>query len=162
MLRDFLTRGGGNVLDDREYRRLLAFRVALRRFLRWSQDQAAAAGLTPAQHELLLVLRIHPDPRGPTIGELAASLLVRHHSAVQLADRAEAMGLIRRRRDDDDRRLVRLQLTPAGSRRVADLAATHLEELRRLAALAAGARHTSAAARSHPSPNGGTHADGSR
>jgi len=55
-------RGGGNVLDDREYRQLLAFRVGLRRFLRWSQEQAATAGLTPAQHELLLVLRIHPDP----------------------------------------------------------------------------------------------------
>ena len=41
-------RGGGNVLDDREYRQLLAFRVGLRRFLRWSQEQAAAAGLTPA------------------------------------------------------------------------------------------------------------------
>jgi DNA-binding MarR family transcriptional regulator len=111
--------------------------VALRRFLRWSQDQAATAGLTPAQHELLLVLRLHPDPRGPTIGELAASLLVRHHSAVQLADRVEALGLVRRRRDADDRRLVRLRLTPAGERRVADLAAAHLEELRRLAALAA-------------------------
>ena len=111
--------------------------MALRRFLRWSQDQAATAGLTPAQHELLLVLRLHPDPRGPTIGELAASLLVRHHSAVQLADRVEALGLVRRRRDADDRRLVRLRLTPAGERRVADLAAAHLEELRRLAALAA-------------------------
>jgi hypothetical protein len=55
-------RGGGKVLDDREYRHLLASRLALRRFLRWSQDQAAAVGLTPAQHELLLVLRIHPDP----------------------------------------------------------------------------------------------------
>ena len=110
--------------------------MALRRFLRWSQEQAAAAGLTPAQHELLLVLRIHPDPRGPTIGELASCLLVRHHSAVQLADRAEALGLIRRRRDDEDRRLVRVRLTPAGSRRVAALGAAHLEELRRLASLA--------------------------
>jgi DNA-binding MarR family transcriptional regulator len=111
--------------------------VALRRFLRWSQEQAAAAGLTPAQHELLLVLRIHPDPRGPTIGELASCLLVRHHSAVQLADRAEALGLIRRRRDDHDRRLVRVQLTPFGSGRVAGLGPAHLEELRRLASLAA-------------------------
>jgi DNA-binding MarR family transcriptional regulator len=124
-------------LHDREYEHLLAFRVALRRFLRWSQERAAAAGLTPAQHELLLVLRIHPDPRGPTIGQLASYLLVRHHSAVQLADRAEALGLIRRRRDDDDRRLVRVQLTPAGARRVAGLGAAHLEELRRLGSLAA-------------------------
>ena len=39
---------GGTSLHDREYEHLLAFRVALRRFLRWSQEQAAAAGLTPA------------------------------------------------------------------------------------------------------------------
>jgi DNA-binding MarR family transcriptional regulator len=148
-------RGGGNVLDDREYRQLLAFRVGLRRFLRWSREQAAAAGLTPAQHELLLVLRIHPDPRGPTIGELASYLLVRHHSAVQLADRAEALGLIRRRRDDDDRRLVRVRLTPAGSRRVAGLGTAHLEELRRLASLAgtiAAVNWPRTAARGRPGP----------
>jgi DNA-binding MarR family transcriptional regulator len=163
MVRDFPTRGGGNVLDDREYQHLLAFRVALRRFLHWSQDQAATVGLTPAQHELLLVLRIHPDPRGPTSGELAAALLVRHHSAVQLADRAEVLGLVRRHRDRDDRRLVRVRLTPAGTRRITALGAAHAEEFHRLAALATTARRTSAAAKSHPSPtDGGTHADGSR
>ena len=124
-------------MHDREYEHLLAFRVALRRFLRWSQQQAAAAGLTSAQHEVLLVLRIHPDPRGPTIGELASCLLIRHHSAVQLVDRVEALGLARRRRDDDDRRLVRLRLTPAGSRLLTALGAVHLEELRRLASMAA-------------------------
>jgi DNA-binding MarR family transcriptional regulator len=124
-------------MHDREYENLLAFRVALRRFLRWSQQQAAAAGLTSAQHEVLLVLRIHPDPRGPTIGELASCLLIRHHSAVQLVDRVEALGLARRRRDDDDRRLVRLRLTPAGSRLLTALGAVHLEELRRLASMAA-------------------------
>jgi hypothetical protein len=48
-------------LDDRGYENLLASRVALQRFLRWSQEQAAVAGLTTAQHQLLLVLRIHPD-----------------------------------------------------------------------------------------------------
>jgi DNA-binding MarR family transcriptional regulator len=107
-------------LDDRGYENLLASRVALQRFLRWSQEQAAVAGLTTAQHQLLLVLRIHPDPPSPTIGELASYLLIRHHSAVQLADRVEALGLVRRHRDDDGRRLVRLQLTPAGARRRAE------------------------------------------
>jgi DNA-binding MarR family transcriptional regulator len=126
-------------LDDRGYENLLASRVALQRFLRWSQEQAAVAGLTTAQHQLLLVRRIHPDPPSPTIGELASYLLIRHHSAVQLADRVEALGLVRRHRDDDGRRLVRLQLTPAGARRRAALGAAHLEELRRLASLATAA-----------------------
>lgn len=132
-------------LTNEQYERLLAFRIRLRRFLRWSQEQAAAAGLTPAQHQLLLVVRGHPDPRGPTIGEVAADLLIRHHSAVQLADRVEALGLIRRRRGDDDRRVVRLELTRAGERRVATLSAAHLEEIQRLAAAAAAVARADAA-----------------
>jgi DNA-binding MarR family transcriptional regulator len=122
-------------LSDHQYESLLSFRVGLRRFLRWSEQEAAATGLTPAQHQLLLAVRGHPDPRGPTIGDVAASLLVRHHSAVQLADRAEALGLIRRQREREDRRVVRLRLTPAGKERVAALSAVHLQELRRLGPL---------------------------
>jgi hypothetical protein len=50
-------------LDQAQYERLLRFRTGLRRFLRWSAEQAATAGLTPAQHQLLLAVRGHPDPR---------------------------------------------------------------------------------------------------
>ncbi len=120
---------------DAEYARLLAVRVGLRRFLRWSGEQAATAGLTPAQHQLLLAIRGHPDPRGPSVGEVAGYLCTRHHSAVQLVDRAEQLGLIARRRRDDDRRVVRLTLTNAAQDKLALLSATHLEELGRLALL---------------------------
>jgi DNA-binding MarR family transcriptional regulator len=120
-------------LSERQYRDLLAFRVALRRFNRWSEDQARAAGLTHAQHQLLLAVRAHADPRGPTIGDVADYLLLRHHSAVELIDRAAAAGLIERGRDDEDARVVRLALTPLGAERIAQLTALHLEELRRLA-----------------------------
>lgn len=93
----------------------------------------------------------HPSrPAQPTIGELASYLLIRHHSAVQLADRVEALGLVRRHRDDDGRRLVRLQLTPAGARRRAALGAAHLEELRRPASLATAAAGLDAAAGAEP------------
>jgi DNA-binding MarR family transcriptional regulator len=132
-------------LNNQQYEQLLAFRVTLRRFLRWSKEQVAAVGLTPAQHQLLLVVRGRPDPRGPTIGEVASDLLIRHHSAVQLADRVEALGLIRRRRDEDDRRVVRLRLTRAGERRVAAISAAHLEQIRRLAAAAAAVARPDAA-----------------
>ena len=81
-------------LDHAEYERLLRFRTGLRRFLRWSAEQAARVGLTPAQHQLLLAVRGHPDPRGPTVGEVAGYLLLRHHSAVELIDRAQAAGLL--------------------------------------------------------------------
>lgn len=120
-------------LDDDSYARLLALRTGLRRFERWSAQQAEAAGLTPAQHQLLLAIRGHGDPPGPTIGEAADYLLLQHHSTVGLADRAEGLGLVYRTRDDADRRVVRLHLTPAGSESLAALSALHLEELDRLA-----------------------------
>ena len=61
-----------------DYRALLAFRTALRRFNRWSEAQAEAAGLTAAQHQLLLAVKGHDDSRGPTIGDVAEHLLLRH------------------------------------------------------------------------------------
>ncbi len=119
--------------SDAEYRRLLEFRTSLRRFLHWSEEQAHAAGLTPAQHQLLLAIRGHEDERGPTIGDVAESLLLRHHSAVGLVDRAVEAGLVMRQPDPDDHRVVRLRLTPAGARKLRKLSKVHLEELRRLA-----------------------------
>ena len=119
-------------LEQRDYERLLAFRTGLRRFLRWSGQQAEAAGITPAQHQLLLAVRGHPDPRGPTIGEVAGYLLVRHHSAVELIDRAVAAGLVARQADSEDGRTVRIVLTADGKKRLERLAASHLEELDRL------------------------------
>jgi DNA-binding MarR family transcriptional regulator len=123
-------------LTDSQYARLLAFRVELRRFLRWSEEQATTVGLTPAQHQLMLAIRGHPDSRGPSIRELADYLSTRHHSAVQLIDRAEQLGLVTRHREDsNDRRIVRLTLTKAGEEKLAQLSATHFEELQRLATL---------------------------
>ncbi len=120
-------------LPDEAYERLLALRSGLRRFLRWSEQQARAAGLTPAQHQLLLAVRGHRDPRGPTIGEVADYLLLRHHSAIGLVDRAEEAGLVTRTRDEHDQRVVRLGLTTEGAERLEALSALHLEELKRLA-----------------------------
>jgi DNA-binding MarR family transcriptional regulator len=119
-------------LDQQDYERLLAFRTGLRRFLAWSGQQAEAAGITPGQHQLLLAVRGHPDPRGPTIGEIAGYLLVRHHSAVELIDRAVTAGLVARRADTQDGRTVRIALTADGRKRLERLAAAHLEELDRM------------------------------
>ena len=119
-------------VSDDDYRRLLEFRTSLRRFLRWSEERAHAAGLTPAQHQLLLAIRGSEDPIGPTIGNVANSLLLRHHSVVELADRAAESGLVRRRADPSDHRAVRLTLTGKGRRKLASLSQAHLEELERL------------------------------
>ena len=128
---------GGRVtaagLPDEQYRELLAFRTALRRFLRWSEQQAEAAGVTGQQHQLLLAIRGHDGPDAPTVGDVAEHLLLRHHSAVELVDRAAEAGLVRRLADADDGRLVRLELTPRGRDLLERLSAAHLEELARLA-----------------------------
>jgi len=120
-------------LPDSAYARLLALRTGLRRFEAWSAQQAREAGLTPAHHQLLLAIRGHGDRDGPTIGEVADYLLLRHHSAVGLVDRAEAAGLVERVRSDDDHRVVRLRLTEEGAARLEALSRLHLEELDRLA-----------------------------
>jgi DNA-binding MarR family transcriptional regulator len=121
------------VPSDEDYRRLLELRTGLRRFMHWSEEQARAAGVTPAQHQLLLAIRGHDDERGPTVGDVAGYLLLRHHSAVGLIDRAEAAGLVVRRPDPDNPSAVRLRLTAAGSRRLEALSELHLAELEHLA-----------------------------
>jgi DNA-binding MarR family transcriptional regulator len=115
---------------DVDYERLLGVRDGLRRFLRWSEEQATRAGVTPAQHQLLLAVRGHGEP--PSVGDVAAHLLLRHHSAVELVDRAERAGLVRRAPDPDDSRVVRLELTAQGDAHLEALAAAHLEQLARL------------------------------
>jgi DNA-binding MarR family transcriptional regulator len=119
-------------LSDTEYQQLLEFRDGLRRFLHWSETQATTAGLTPAQHQLLLAIRGHDGVQDPTIGDVAEHLQLRHHSAVGLIDRAEHAGFVQRWSDAEDQRVVRLRLTPLGRRRLERLSALHLEELRRL------------------------------
>ncbi len=121
----------GPTPDD--FQHLLAFRVSLRQFQHWSETQARSVGLTPAQHQLLVAIRGHPGSLPPAISELAAYLLLRHHSAVELVDRAEAAGLVSRVPDQDDARVVRVTLTAGGSRLVIQLTKAHLAELRKLA-----------------------------
>ena len=117
---------------QREYEELLRFRTALRRFLRWSEEQARAADLTPAQHQLLLAIKGHPGDTAPTVGELADYLVTRHHSVVELIDRAVDAGVVERRRNDEDGRVVHLVLTPLGEERIEKLSALALDELRDL------------------------------
>lgn len=81
----------------------------------------------------MLAVKGHDDRRGPTVGEVADYLLLRPHSAVELVDRAEAAGLVMRTRTDPDGRIVRVNLTSDGERRLQSLSALHVNELRRLA-----------------------------
>ena len=120
-------------LLDEDYRRLLAFRSELRDFLRWSEQTAHDAGLTPSLHQLLLVLRGHPNSVGPTIGQAAEELHVRHHSVVELAQRAQTSGLICRDRDPIDHRRIHLQLTQYGRLQLETVTRKHLARIQTLA-----------------------------
>ncbi len=120
-------------LSDGDYARLADLRHALRSFLRWSGDEARRAGVTPARHQLLLTIRATSHPEGPTVGEAAQALLIRHHSAVELADRAQEAGLISRHRDSEQHSQVRLRLTDHGRETLQQLSQTHVRELRQLA-----------------------------
>jgi DNA-binding MarR family transcriptional regulator len=114
-----------------EYRALAQFRRALRSFLHFSEQAARDAGLTPAQHQLLLAIKGSESGDQPTITELAESLKLRHHSAVELIDRATTAGLVEREHDPVDGRLQRLTLTNLGEQKLATLSQLHRDELRR-------------------------------
>lgn len=90
------------------------------------------------QHQLLLAIRGHRGAAGPTISDVAGYLIVRHHSAVQLVDRAEAGRLVHRVPDERDGRVVRLALSREGARRLEALAAATKEELARVGPRLAG------------------------
>lgn len=112
-----------------DYRALSEFRYQIRRFLRFSEQAARAAGLEPQQHQLLLTIRGLPPGAEPTVGELAERLQIRHHSVVELIDRLEERQLIHRVRSGQDRRKVLIEVTPEGDRVLQSLAMMHQAEL---------------------------------
>jgi DNA-binding MarR family transcriptional regulator len=119
----------GADLSDADYRALADFRHALRVFLRFSEDAARAAGLTPAQHQLLLAVR--GTDGDPDITELAERLQLKHHSVVEALARATHAGLTEAVADADDGRRQRIRLTPEGAGILRDLSVAHRDELRR-------------------------------
>ena len=124
---------GSRAPTDSEYAHLLAFRAQMRRFNKWSEEQAQALGLSHVQHQLLLAIRGHPGALGPTISEAADYLLLKPSSMTELVDRVEAAGHLRRQKGGSDGRLVRLALTPRGADELAQLTTLVLAELRAIA-----------------------------
>lgn len=118
-------------LSDRDYRTLARFRHALRKFLHFSEEAARDAGLTPAQHQLLLAVRGHTSDGPPTIGDVAEHLQLRVHSTGELVGRTVANGLLERRDDPGDGRRVLLVLTAEGRAVLDRLSVLHRDELRR-------------------------------
>src|SRR5271170_3161663 len=109
---------------------LADFRYAIRRYLTFSERNARAAGLEPQQYQALLAIKGVPLPQKATVGVLAERLQIQHHSAVELMDRLEKRGLVRRARSRVDRRQVLVRLTPAGERKLKRVSMPHRDELR--------------------------------
>ena len=118
-------------ITDTEYEALATLRYALRRFLRFSEEAAHEAGLTPQQHQALLAIKGFKEGKPMTIGELAERLQIRHHSTVGLVNRLSAEGLVARKPSEIDRRQVHLALSARGESVLEKLSARHKEELRR-------------------------------
>ncbi|MBW8814362.1 MAG: MarR family transcriptional regulator [Caulobacterales bacterium] len=117
-------------LTEADYHALGAFRHALRRFLAFSETGAVALGLTPQQHQALLVVRAHAGRAPISVGELAESLLIKNHSALGLVHRLVARGLLSRAPAAEDRRRVALTLTPEGRRVLESISRDNLGQLK--------------------------------
>ena len=122
----------GAPLTKQEFEALARFRFGIRRYLRFSEETVRRHGLTPQQYQLLLALKGFPGREWATVRELAERLQLRHHSVVELVDRAQGQGLVTRAANPEDARSVRVLLTAAGDRILGRLSALHRDELRRL------------------------------
>jgi DNA-binding MarR family transcriptional regulator len=112
-----------------DYRALAEFRYQIRKFLRFSEEAARAAGLEPQQHQLLLAVKGMPDGMRGRISEIAERLQLQHHSTVELVDRLEKNGYASRKRSEHDKREVIIVLTSKGERVLRELALHHHEML---------------------------------
>ena len=119
-------------LTKSDFEALARFRFGIRRYLRFSEETVRRHGLTPQQYQLLLALKGFPERDWATVRELADRLQLRHHSVVELVNRAQAQDLVDRAPHPTDARAVRVVLTGAGERILGRLSALHRDELRRL------------------------------
>jgi DNA-binding MarR family transcriptional regulator len=121
-------------LTDADYRVLARFRHFLRAFGAFSEQAARDAGVAPAQYHLLVMIRGWSGVGAPSITDLAEALVLRHHSVVELVQRARAAGLVTTAADPADGRRQLVHLTAAGEEKLAELARLHRDELRRFRA----------------------------
>ena len=113
--------------DWDKIRALAEFRSGLRKFLAFSEEAVARAGITGLQYQALLAIKAAEKPVSP--GALAKELLLRANAAVQMVDRMAAMDLVARTPARDDRRSVHLALTEKGDALLMTLARLHLDQL---------------------------------
>ena len=108
---------------------LAEFRYQLRKFLSFSESVSESMGIPAQQYQLLQVVAAVPVGEESSISYIAERMLVRHHSAVELVDRAERSGLVRRVADESDHRRSLVEMTARGGEVLTQLMAKHLAEI---------------------------------
>ena len=117
-------------ITEKEYRALGELRYLIRRFLQEGDTTAKQAGLEPQQYLLLLAVRGLPTGQHATISALANRLSLRHHSTVELIDRMEGHGYVKRIRGREDRRQVLVSLQARGAKLLEKVVEQRIIELR--------------------------------
>jgi len=126
---------GEESLTKQDFEALAQFRFGIRRYLRFSEETVRGHGVTPQQYQLMLAIKGFPGRDWAVVRELADRLQLRHHSVVELVNRAERQGLVQRTTEPDDGRAVRVVLTDEGEALLGRLSALHRDELRRIDAV---------------------------
>lgn len=120
----------GRKIRTAEYQALAELRYKIRSFLKEGDRAARVAGLEPQQYLLLLAIRGLATEVPPKIQTFAERLSLKHHSAVELVDRLEQRGLVRRTRSKEDRRQVLVSLLPRGEKLLETVVQQRVSELR--------------------------------
>jgi DNA-binding MarR family transcriptional regulator len=123
---------------EAEYAKAAELRLALRKFLRRSEEVTRAHGLTPHRYQLLLQIRASNGRA--TVGGLAAALQLGQSNVTQRIRRLENAGLVRRELSKEDARVRYLRLTAKGDRRLAGAVAELAEDRDELVAILSGLR----------------------
>lgn len=120
----------GRKITTTEFRALAELRYRIRQFLKEGDTTARKEGLEPQQYLLLLAIRgLPPDVPGK-IRTLADRLALKHHSVVELVDRLEQHGYVKRTRSREDKRQVLVSLLPKGQKVLERVVQQRIGELR--------------------------------
>jgi DNA-binding MarR family transcriptional regulator len=124
---------GNGIADIPRLKELAEFRFQLRQFLAFSEISSERHGIQAQQYQLLQVIAAAPAGQPASVSYLADRMVLRHNSTVELVDRAERAGLVRRHTDERDLRRSLIRITPSGEQLLRAMVAEHIQEVERLA-----------------------------
>lgn len=123
------TEAGAAAVQSLRLKSLAEFRYQMRKFLSFSEAAAERCGIATQQYQLMQVIAALPEGQHASISYLADRMILKHNSMVELVDRAERAGLVKREHDERDLRRSLVKLTVEGERILEKLVKEHLEEL---------------------------------